>query len=144
MGQRIAKARGAKGWTQADLAKAINKKPQQVSAWERDEGQPRAGNLSPLADALDVRPEWLVLGQEPRKAEIAAEQAAVYSHDLFDTQLLGACINALIDELTRRGANRPSPEKLGAIVNEIYLQCEREKKQPTPDLVAPFVRILMA
>lgn len=144
MGQRIAKARGAKGWTQADLAKAIGKKPQQVSAWERDEGQPRAANLSALADALGVRPEWLVLGQEPRTAEIVAEQTGVYSHDLFDTQLMGACINALIDELTRRGADRPAPEKLGAIVNEIYLQCEREKKQPTAEVVAPFIRILMA
>ena len=105
---------------------------------------PETYTLDRLAKILGVSLEWLALGEGPMILVGVREEAAPYQPSPMDPQLMGACVNMLIDELARHGASRPPASKLGAAINEIYLLCEREKKQPTPDLVAPFVRILMA
>ncbi len=87
--------------TQADLAKAIGKAPQQVSAWERDEGIPRHANLSALVKALNIRREWLLLGIGPMQAEVAMEASASYRADPTLSAAKRIILRALEADLSR-------------------------------------------
>lgn len=104
---------------------------------------PESYTLERLSRALDVSLEWLALGEGPMVLGVA-DQTEPYRVDPFDHALLGACHLVLADELARRGGTRPEAAKIGAVLAEVYSQCQRESKQPTPELVAPFIRVLLA
>lgn len=55
----IARARIAKGWTQAQLADALGVIQQQVARWENGESEPRTKTLIRIGDALGV--DWTTL-----------------------------------------------------------------------------------
>lgn len=55
----IAKARLAKGLTQAQLAEAIGVKPTQIANWEQGTRKPKVGALMKIADALGI--DWTTL-----------------------------------------------------------------------------------
>ena len=59
-GERIAKARKAKGLSQEELGARLDVTAQAVSSWERDEYLPETKNLTALADALDVTMDSLL------------------------------------------------------------------------------------
>ena len=59
-GERIAKARKAKGLSQEELGTKLDVTAQAVSSWERDEYLPETKNLTALADALDVTMDSLL------------------------------------------------------------------------------------
>ena len=54
VGQRIARARREKGWTQRQLAEHLHISDRTVSKWERGAGLPDVALLVPLADALGL------------------------------------------------------------------------------------------
>lgn len=93
---------------------------------------------------LKVRPEWLAFGRGPKEEEGARETPVTYHADSMDPALLGTCALLFFEELARLAGPIPPAAKLGAALAEIYGQCEREGKQPTPELVASFVRVMMA
>ena len=91
-----------------------------------------------------MRPEWLVLGQGSMKEEGAREIATPYLADVLDASLLGECCEAILDLLERHGGPRLPKGKLGAAIAEVYLICQRDGRKPTDELVASFVRVLLA
>jgi len=62
VGQRIAYARQARGWSQTELGRACEMAPTQVSRYEADRAVPRRVTTARIADVLAVRFQWLVAG----------------------------------------------------------------------------------
>lgn len=54
LGQRIIQLRTKKGWTQADLARAVEKSPQAIEKIENGRVNPTAYTLFEIAEALKV------------------------------------------------------------------------------------------
>jgi hypothetical protein len=88
--------------------------------------------------------EWLISGQGPMAEEGVAETPNPYQTDSLNTQLLGQCCTAVLDVVDRQGSARPPASKLGAVIAEVYVICQRDSRQPTDDLVASFMRVLLA
>lgn len=63
IGQRIKYARGALGWSQADLARMCNIAPTQFSRYESGRAEPRPETIAKIAVALNVNPIWLTQGK---------------------------------------------------------------------------------
>lgn len=59
-GYRIAEARQAKGWSQAQLAKKIGTTQQQIARYESNENDVKASILIKLSNALDVTISYLL------------------------------------------------------------------------------------
>lgn len=72
LGHQIKEARAARSLTQEALAERLGVVPQTVSKWERDESQPDAALLVPLADALGISLDTL-FGRETGTWEDARE-----------------------------------------------------------------------
>jgi transcriptional regulator with XRE-family HTH domain len=62
-GERLRKAREAKGWTGDDLGQKIGISKQHISHWEVNRHQPRIGQLMSLCTALNVSADQLLFGQ---------------------------------------------------------------------------------
>lgn len=62
IGNRIAKTRKAKGFTQEYLAESLGVSRQAVSKWEKDQTAPDTKNLIALASLLGVSVEYLASG----------------------------------------------------------------------------------
>lgn len=64
IGQRIAAARAAKDWTQAELAEKLGKSRGTVVQYEQGNIEPPLKQIQRLADLLDVAPEMLAFGRQ--------------------------------------------------------------------------------
>ncbi|MDD7735274.1 MAG: helix-turn-helix transcriptional regulator [Bacillales bacterium] len=64
-GQRLARLRKEKGFTQEDIADKINISPQAVSKWENDISSPDIQTLIKLSDIFEVSLDDL-LGKEKK------------------------------------------------------------------------------
>ncbi|MEN5181779.1 helix-turn-helix transcriptional regulator [Comamonas testosteroni] len=62
IGERIALARQARGWSQTELGKACGMAPTQVSRYEAGRAVPRRITMARIADVLAIRFQWLVAG----------------------------------------------------------------------------------
>ncbi len=60
LGERIRKARKAKGLTQIQLADIIGAKNSSISDWENNQHRPDIDMLALLSDALGVSSGWLL------------------------------------------------------------------------------------
>lgn len=68
VGLRIRKARIGRSLTQADLAVAVGVSRSAVAQWETDRAGQVRGNISRIAEVLDVSAEYLLHGREPLAA----------------------------------------------------------------------------
>lgn len=57
---------------QSALAHEIGVEPMQVSRWENEHDQPRAGNLAAVAKLLGTSVEWLLTGEGDAPPSVAA------------------------------------------------------------------------
>lgn len=73
-----------------------------------------------------------------------AETSNPYTASSIDRHLLGQCCAAVMEALDGEGFAKPSASKLGAVIAEVYLICQRDGRQPTDELVASFMRVLLA
>jgi transcriptional regulator with XRE-family HTH domain len=64
LGERIAKARQAKGLTSKQLAQRLGIKRTTLQNWETERSAPRANHLNQIAGVLDVPLLWLIAGVE--------------------------------------------------------------------------------
>lgn len=62
LGQRYKRARTLRGWTQLELAEALNYTERTVAAYERGERQEGLRPAREWAEATGVRYDWLVTG----------------------------------------------------------------------------------
>lgn len=81
IGNRIAAARASKGWSQKQLAAALGCAPEQVSMWEAGRRTPRPKAVALLAATLGRTYDWLLLGVNPRQADVVMEPPGTYSAD---------------------------------------------------------------
>lgn len=63
LGDRIRKARTEGGMGQADLAAALNLSEKTIARWESGATQPDADGLVQIAEATQVDPTWLLVGE---------------------------------------------------------------------------------
>jgi len=66
IGQRIASARRARGWTQTELAARLGVTRSAVAQWETGRAGQVTGTASRIADALGLGIEELLHGADPR------------------------------------------------------------------------------
>ena len=86
-GQRLARLRKAKGYTQEDIANKINISPQAVSKWENDLSTPDIFILSQLADILEVSVDEL-LGREEDTNESPKEETQEDEKETVDSEVV--------------------------------------------------------
>ena len=140
VGQRIAAARGAKGLTQTELAEAIGRTYQQVSAWERSDTALRTPNLYAVAQALKVRPEWIRTGDGPISSVISMATGAGKTSAAMATMLgqilagsmtpgYGARIKKALKEA---GLEPPTAMERLQISKKRLALLEKEEEEPTP------------
>lgn len=84
LNERITSARVSAGMSKAALARAVGVSSPTVTDWESGKIKTiEAGNMSKLAAALGVTPDWLLYGKEPAQRQaISASVAAAY--DIVD------------------------------------------------------------
>jgi hypothetical protein len=104
---------------------------------------PETYSLERLARALGVSIEWLALGAGQME-EVMRETSIPYRTDMLDGRLLGACIRQVMTALNESHAGEVPDAQLGAVVAEIYNACIKAKTPPSHDLIAPFMRVLLA
>lgn len=72
VGARIRRVRKERGWTQDDLAQAVDVSRSAVAQWETDRAGQVRGNLTRIAEMLEVSVEYLLHGEDRRAASQAA------------------------------------------------------------------------
>lgn len=77
VGDRIARARAAKGMNQSDLARALKVTPQAVQKWEAGGSLPKGARLRHVASALGTTIEHLLTGDAGADAVGAPEVMTV-------------------------------------------------------------------
>ncbi len=85
MKNRIREYREARGWSQAELARAIGVQPAAISRYEKEDQRVNLPLLAKLAEALKVEPTTLISDEarpDVRMIAFANEQAAIW----VDTQ----------------------------------------------------------
>jgi len=103
-GDRIAAAREARGYTQAELARKLGVKLKTVAGWEDDLSEPRANRISIMAGILSVSLMWLLNGE----GEGVSDPSEVFEGAPDVTELL-AEIRLIKGTITQAG------EKLGGL-----------------------------
>lgn len=73
IGLRIKEARQAKGWTQDQLAHAVDVSRSAVAQWETGRAGQVTGNLTRIAATLDVGVEFLMHGGDKRAPTVASQ-----------------------------------------------------------------------
>ncbi|WP_018294576.1 helix-turn-helix domain-containing protein [Mariprofundus ferrooxydans] len=79
IGQRIQKARIARGMNQTELADELGVKPQAIQHWERGTAQPKTSRIPAIAKALSVQTAWLLndesdLSSKPDNSSISHDE----------------------------------------------------------------------
>lgn len=115
VGDRIAKAREAKGWSQRELADAIPGKVDSpsVSRWERGKVYPEQ-YLNEIAKALDVDVSYL-LAPEPAAGTADLMGALGRSREGEESQLdrIEIMLLEVIERMDRHGITLSTPEEVG-------------------------------
>lgn len=134
-----------RGFSMAELARRAKVRPNTLTNWKSGRtANPRKNDIASVCQALRIRPEWLLLDQGPMEEEGARETGLDYMADGIDPLLLGQCFEAVMGALEKHSGPRPPSSKIGAAMAEIYIICQRDGRKPTDDLVASFIRVLLA
>ena len=115
LGERIERARSAKGLSSSQLARRVGIASKTLAHWEADRSEPRANKLAMLAGMLDVPVVWLLAGEEvggdidlevevDETASLAAKaDALIRMHEKLTVLLfeLSSDINRLQGQITK-------------------------------------------
>lgn len=80
LGQRIVSLRGERGWSQEDLAQALEVSRQSVSKWETDRSVPELDKLIKLSDLFGLTLDQLVRGEDEAPEKPQEEPDAAPDH----------------------------------------------------------------
>lgn len=86
IGDRIKGAREKAGMSQSELARKMGIRASSVQEWERNETSPRRHRIKPLAEALEVTPEWLEFGTAPSGSNLKLVDAAEKESEPFPSE----------------------------------------------------------
>jgi transcriptional regulator with XRE-family HTH domain len=134
LGERIRTSREAKNLTQKELADRIGKDEAVISKWERGKNLPQKGNITLLAEALDVDTFWLKNGIRPT-LESSSNQIEDPARDAPPSRRLVAGITAL---------DTPTRQFLEETLDSCFRKISRNQTLTDDDvsLVIKFVRDL--
>lgn len=130
LGDRLRRARSAAGLTQAEVAERVGVAQETYAGWERNRSRPAAGQVRPLARALQVDRQDLA---------VAVDAARPVEQPRDRWVGVGAVIGR------RRVALGWSREELGAAVGmsaRAVAEWETGVRQPSPMLLAALARVL--
>ncbi|WP_225048056.1 helix-turn-helix domain-containing protein [Lacticaseibacillus kribbianus] len=108
-GERLAAARRAKGWTQAQLAEKCCVSRQTISSWENGRSYPDLASLVTLGDTLAVSLDALLKGDAPIRAALAKRQRLAASA----RRVLWACYGVAIALMPLLIWELPAPFAMG-------------------------------
>ncbi len=74
LGDRLARARGAAGMSQSQLARRLGVKLTTLRNWESDRSEPRANRLQMLSGLLNVSFIWLMTGTAQDEVQASEEE----------------------------------------------------------------------
>jgi transcriptional regulator with XRE-family HTH domain len=74
LGKRVKELRLDHGWTQRDLAAAMDRSLEAVARVERGWTTPHPHTIRRLADALDTYPAWLLRAEGPKRRVAPPEE----------------------------------------------------------------------
>src|SRR5580765_3675884 len=120
MSQRIAQVLADRGWIPADLSRKAKLTTAGVAQWMNDGVQAehvKAFTLFRVAEALEVDPRWLLLG-ESAEYRISEGSVPTYSSDI-DMKALNAAIEDAITSGKRNNRN-PPPDILAQMISILY------------------------
>ena len=123
LGERILLATEQAAMTRSGLAKRLGVSRQAVNNWIKGKNNPSTKNLSDIADATDVRLEWLALEHGPIEREHDLNQTA-FSVEL-STDYLEDVI-AKIEQLAVDDKLDLSPKIKAKLIAEFYRQALSE------------------
>lgn len=112
IGLRIREARQRKGWTQDQLAQAVDVSRSAVAQWETGRAGQVTGNLTRIATVLDVGVEFLTHGDDKRSPMLATQ-----GNELALLRLYRECApddQDLLLRMARRLAAMAMPKRGGA------------------------------
>ena len=69
-GERLRRLRKARGFTQAELARALGISQPTVAYYENEDGRPGGDLVLKLSETLGVSPEEVLAGQAPRRRSV--------------------------------------------------------------------------
>jgi len=99
IGSRIAELRKAKGWSQADLAKALEASRDIVGKYERNDNAPSIEMASKIADVFEVSLDYL-LGKEQKAFRDKVAVKRLEDIENLDSDTRGTLFN-IIDTFIR-------------------------------------------
>ncbi len=102
LGENIARLRAQKGWSQGDLADALNVSRQSVSKWETDGSIPELDRLVQMSELFGITLDELVRGDStPHSASPAAPEAPQTgkARNISICLLLGGCLLPLFFQI---------------------------------------------
>lgn len=70
-GERLRRLRKARGFTQAELARALGISQPTVAYYENEDGRPGGDLVLKLSETLGASPEEILAGQAPRRRSVA-------------------------------------------------------------------------
>ncbi len=123
LGERILLATEQADLTRSGLAKRLGVSRQAVNNWIKGKNNPSTKNLSDIADATDVRLEWLALEHGPIERDHDLEQtsfAAELSTDFLEDVIAG------IEQIISQDKLDLSPKLKAKLIAELYRQAISE------------------
>ncbi len=81
LGESITRLRTEKGWSQGDLADALDVSRQSISKWETDSSVPELDKLLKLSDLFGVTLDTLVRGESGERETAASEDSRLTSSE---------------------------------------------------------------
>jgi transcriptional regulator with XRE-family HTH domain len=121
-GARITDARLKLGLSQDQLAQLVGVKRGSVNRWEGGDGM-RVERVQPLADVLNVDPEWIVGGpvppMPPRPAAVDSVTGGTRRRwQIDEIQALLEILAREVAELAARGTEQPPEERIRRLLEE--------------------------
>jgi transcriptional regulator with XRE-family HTH domain len=118
-----------------------------INAYLVGETDPSRERILALAEATDVRPEWLLTGQGPMRLEGVAEQSIPYRADALDEVRMREVIELTEEYLAPLNPDeRPAPAQIAGLIMKFYA-IEVEMNLPPQgmrDRILPFLKSLRA
>ena len=96
LGEKIYRARRAKGLSQEDLAEAVGVSRQTVSQWENDKFQPNSDNIDLLCRVLDLSREDFVGRSEGGDRRTAGRKGLAVLIGIFTAAAIMAMVTAIL------------------------------------------------
>lgn len=125
VGERIKNQRKRLGLTQLQLAEKMGVTKSAVAMWETGASSPTSKRLEPLAEILNVTPEWLFFSGKPTDEHVLTHPGHGGTELRIPLDMYHDAATAVEEVLAERGETLTQKEKLAQIIS----LCEAELEE---------------